>query len=93
MPRGRTSGSPSANATVDVSRRDQEAAAYRARGCFRSGRKVPQVLLSGNHAEIEKWRRKQSLFETKHRRPDMFSRLNLTEKDKKLLNEAEEQAK
>lgn len=36
------------------------------------GRKVPDVLLSGNHAEIEKWRKEQSLCETKLRRPDML---------------------
>ncbi len=50
-------------------------------------RKVPDILLSGNHAEIAKWRRKQSLLETKLRRTDMFKKLELTEKDKKLLEE------
>ena len=50
-------------------------------------RKVPDVLLSGNHAEIAKWRKKQSLIETKLRREDMFNKLELTEKDKKLLDE------
>ena len=50
-------------------------------------RKVPDVLLSGNHAEITKWRKKQSLIETKLRREDMFNKLELTEKDKKLLDE------
>lgn len=49
------------------------------------GRKVPEVLLSGNHAEIEKWRRTQSLIETRERRMDMFSKFELTDKDKKLL--------
>lgn len=53
------------------------------------GRRVPDVLLSGNHAEIDKWRKIQSLVSTKHRRPDMFSKLELSENDKKLLNEVE----
>ncbi len=36
------------------------------------GMKVPEVLLSGNHAEIEKWRREQALARTKERRPDLL---------------------
>ena len=57
------------------------------------GKDVPEVLLSGNHAEIKKWRRARSLLETKRRREDMFSCLTLTEEDKKLLNEAEKDVK
>ena len=53
------------------------------------GREVPEVLLSGNHAAIENWRRTQALLETKKRRSDMFSKLDLDDKDKKLLSEAE----
>lgn len=52
-------------------------------------RPVPEVLLSGNHAEIEKWRRTQALIETKQRREDMFSGLSLTDDDLKLLYKAE----
>lgn len=52
-------------------------------------REVPQVLLSGNHAEIKKWRRMQSLIETKRRREDMFLCLSLTAEEEKLLNESE----
>jgi tRNA (guanine37-N1)-methyltransferase len=37
------------------------------------GKRVPEVLLSGNHAEIEKWRREQALERTKNRRPDLLS--------------------
>ena len=37
------------------------------------GRKVPDILLSGNHAEIEKWRHNQRLIRTKQRRPDLFN--------------------
>ena len=36
------------------------------------GRKVPEVLLSGDHAKIEQWRRKQSLERTKKIRPDLL---------------------
>jgi tRNA (guanine37-N1)-methyltransferase len=38
------------------------------------GMKVPPVLLSGNHAQIERWRRAQSLERTRARRPDLLSR-------------------
>lgn len=48
-------------------------------------REVPEVLLSGNHAEIEKWRRKQSLIITKERRPDMYEQIELTKTDRKIL--------
>lgn len=51
------------------------------------GKKVPDVLLSGHHANIERWRRKQSLKRTKAKRPDLFERLDLSEEDKKLLDE------
>ena len=39
------------------------------------GKKVPEVLLSGHHANIEKWRAEQSLQRTKERRPDMWEKL------------------
>jgi tRNA (guanine37-N1)-methyltransferase len=56
------------------------------------GWRVPEVLLSGNHAEIEKWRRKESLRRTKERRPDLFNKLDLSSKqDQKLLRELEEE--
>ena len=38
------------------------------------GMKVPEVLLSGHHANIEKWRREQAESLTKERRPDLFER-------------------
>mgnify|MGYP002622642643 CR=1 FL=1 len=41
------------------------------------GMKVPEVLLSGNHAEIEKWRREQSLRRTRERRPDLLTKHDL----------------
>ncbi len=48
-------------------------------------REVPEVLLSGNHAKINDWRKIQSLLITMEKRPDMLTAENLTEKDKKLL--------
>lgn len=49
------------------------------------GKKVPPVLMSGHHANIEKWRREQSLLRTKERRPDLFEKCELTKADKKFL--------
>ena len=49
------------------------------------GKKVPEVLLSGNHKKIEEWRRKKSIERTKERRPDLLKKANLTEKEKKAL--------
>ncbi|MBC7358961.1 MAG: tRNA (guanosine(37)-N1)-methyltransferase TrmD [Desulfacinum sp.] len=51
------------------------------------GYKVPEVLLSGNHERIRRWRRMQALARTRARRPDLFSRLVLSEEDRKLLDE------
>lgn len=53
------------------------------------GREVPEVLLSGNHKNIEDWRRCKSLLLTIEKRPDMLSESDLTEKDKKLLKKIE----
>ncbi len=47
------------------------------------GKKVPPVLLSGHHANIEKWRREQSIIRTYERRPDLLERCELTDKEKK----------
>lgn len=52
--------------------------------CFEN-LKVPKVLLSGHHENIRKWRRRESLSITKKKRPDLFSKLNLTKEDNKLL--------
>jgi len=48
---------------------------------------VPAVLMSGDHAAIERWRRKQSLGRTWLRRPDLLSRMHLGAKDRALLEE------
>ena len=49
--------------------------------------RVPDVLLSGHHENIRKWRRQQSLLLTRERRPDMFEKIELTKEDKKLLKD------
>lgn len=51
------------------------------------GMEVPEVLLSGDHAKIARWRRRQALLRTRERRPDLFARLELDEADRKLLEE------
>lgn len=47
------------------------------------GKEVPEVLLSGHHEKIEKWRREQSRLRTKLKRPDLFEKLNLSENQEK----------
>jgi tRNA (guanine37-N1)-methyltransferase len=49
------------------------------------GWKVPDVLLSGDHGKIEKWRREQALQRTLKKRPDMLENAELNEKDKKFV--------
>lgn len=49
------------------------------------GVSVPDVLLSGHHENIEKWRHEQSLLRTFHRRPDLLKTADLSEKDRKFL--------
>lgn len=46
---------------------------------------VPDVLLSGNHANIEQWRHEQKLIRTYHKRPDLLDRYPLTEDDEKFI--------
>lgn len=53
------------------------------------GRKVPEVLLSGHHANIEKWRREQSIIRTYNKRPDLLESASLTEKEKKFIEKLE----
>jgi tRNA (guanine37-N1)-methyltransferase len=54
------------------------------------GYKVPEVLLSGNHAAIARWRRQQSILITWQRRPDLLKRACLTEEEKEFLRKLEE---
>jgi tRNA (guanine37-N1)-methyltransferase len=49
------------------------------------GWSVPEVLLSGDHAKIERWRREQALLRTFNKRPDMLEKAELSEADKKFL--------
>ena len=51
------------------------------------GTKVPEVLLSGHHKNIEIWRRQQSLVRTKERRPDLLQRAKMTPEEQKWLEE------
>lgn len=52
-----------------------------------NGLTVPKVLLSGNHAEIAKWRLTQSLLRTQARRPDLWEKRSLTPQESRLLQE------
>ncbi len=52
------------------------------------GMKVPDVLLSGNHAQIARWRRKQQLLRTYRLRPDLLDKMELGMEDRMLLEEA-----
>jgi tRNA (guanine37-N1)-methyltransferase len=55
-----------------------------------NGLRVPEILLSGHHANIARWRRKQSILRTLHKRPDMYEKLEFTDKkDLKILKEIE----
>jgi tRNA (guanine37-N1)-methyltransferase len=55
------------------------------------GRKVPEVLLSGDHARIARWRRGQALARTRAIRPDLFARLDLSAEDRRLLADLDEE--
>ncbi|MDE6889776.1 MAG: tRNA (guanosine(37)-N1)-methyltransferase TrmD [Eubacterium sp.] len=46
-----------------------------------NGKTVPAVLLSGNHANVDAWRREQSILRTKERRPDLLAQAKLTQKE------------
>lgn len=49
------------------------------------GREVPEILLSGHHANIEKWRREQSILRTAKKRPELIEKADLSEKEKEWL--------
>ena len=51
------------------------------------GQQVPEILLSGHHENIDKWRRKQSLKITLNKRPDLLEKVELSDEDKKVLEE------
>jgi tRNA (guanine37-N1)-methyltransferase len=52
---------------------------------------VPEVLLSGNHAQIKRWRRRESLKRTYLRRPDLLEKADLSEEDLEYLAELKSQ--
>lgn len=52
-----------------------------------NGMKVPQILLSGHHANVEKWRREQSIIRTLEKRPDLIDKAVLNKKEQKFLHE------
>jgi tRNA (guanine37-N1)-methyltransferase len=56
-----------------------------------NGEAVPEVLLSGHHAEIEKWRLKQALGRTWQRRPDLLAKRQLTKQEARLLAEYQQE--
>lgn len=66
-----------------------EAPQYTRPASFR-GHDVPAVLLSGNHAMVTQWRRQQALLRTRERRPDLFGTLELSAKDRELLEAADQ---
>ncbi|MDU5301140.1 MAG: tRNA (guanosine(37)-N1)-methyltransferase TrmD, partial [Dialister micraerophilus] len=57
------------------------------------GWKVPEVLLSGHHANIAQWRRKEALKRTLLKRPDLLEKLKKTEKDEEMLEELRKEGK
>jgi tRNA (guanine37-N1)-methyltransferase len=57
------------------------------------GMKVPDVLLSGNHAEIDAWRRREALKATLLKRPDLLATADLTEEDRTILEELKREIK
>lgn len=54
------------------------------------GYRVPDILLSGDHAKIARWRRREALRRTSERRPDLLKKADLTEEDEEYLRELEE---
>ena len=53
------------------------------------GQKVPEVLLSGHHQKIEKWRKEQAIKITLNKRPDLIKKYNFSEEEKKILEKIE----
>jgi len=51
------------------------------------GQDVPSVLLSGHHGEVDRWRRRASLRRTLERRPDLLESANLSDEDRRVLEE------
>lgn len=58
-----------------------------------NGKKVPAILLSGDHAKVDAWRREQSILRTAERRPDLLEKAQLTDKERMRLDRAEKNTK
>ena len=54
-----------------------------------NGRAVPEVLLSGHHANINKWRRQQSVLRTVKKRPDLIEKAALTDEERRFVKKLE----
>ena len=52
-----------------------------------NGERIPDILLSGNHGAIEKWKHLEALKDTKRLRPDLFAKYHLSDEEKKALDE------
>jgi tRNA (guanine37-N1)-methyltransferase len=48
---------------------------------------IPEILLSGHHAEIAKWRRRQSILRTARQRPDLLAKATLTADEQRLVDD------
>jgi len=79
-------GDPGATAEDSHAQGLLEGSHYTRPANFR-GWEVPEVLLSGNHAVIARWRREQALRRTFERRPDLLAQAELTEQDKEFLTQ------
>ncbi|WP_248346393.1 tRNA (guanosine(37)-N1)-methyltransferase TrmD [Anaeromyxobacter paludicola] len=55
------------------------------------GMKVPEILLSGDHRRIERWRRRESLRATREKRPDLFERFEPTQEDLRLIEAGDDE--
>ena len=80
-------GDPLATAQDSHSQSLLEHPHYTRPAVFR-GWAVPEILLSGNHAEVARWRRQQSLLRTAQRRPDLLAQADLTDQDRAFLQQA-----
>lgn len=56
------------------------------------GVKIPEILVSGHHKNIEKWKREQALLVTMKKRPDMLEKAELTKEDKAFLEQFSEKS-
>ncbi|MCX5732257.1 MAG: tRNA (guanosine(37)-N1)-methyltransferase TrmD [Deltaproteobacteria bacterium] len=55
------------------------------------GVEVPEILLSGDHRRVERWRRRESLRATRERRPDLFARLEINDDDRRLIDAGDDE--